>query len=333
MSARLRLAHVLKTALCGTLAAAAVLVPLPAAASEQQELVIAHIDGQPITSTVFAPYLRAYLRSKLYHPGSPERVRVLAEEAIDAFLIDRVLGEQTAARQLKIDEGEVEKRLADIKAEFGGRPEWPAIHERLPKLRQEIETDLRIEALKRELSRVEPPAEPDIGSFYENRPQLFTRPAAYRLKLLLIAVEPGAKAESWHAAEDKAKDYARRVASGEDFAALAAANSDHSSAGQGGAVGLVHEGQLGEAAEAALRSATPGAVAGPVRLLEGVALFKVEEKHLPTLIPLPEARERVIALMERDRAKQRWTSYVETIRGRFSVDRSAFAAFLASAFK
>lgn len=333
MSARPWLAHILKTAWCAALAVATVLIAAPSPASEQQELVIARIDDRPVTGTIFAPYLRAYLRSKLYHSGSPERVRALAEEAIDAFLIDRVLAEQAAARELKIDEAEVEKRLAGIKARFGDRPDWPEIRARLPKLRQEIETDLRIEALKREISRVEPPTETEIRAFYENRPELFTRPATYRLKLLLIAVEPGASAESWRAAEEQAQEYERRVASGEDFAALARANSDHSSAEQDGAVGLVHEGQLGEAAEAALRSATPGGVAGPVRLLEGVALFKVEEKRLPTLMPLSEVRERVFSLVERDRAKKRWDSHVETIRGRFSIDQSAFAAFLASALR
>jgi len=333
VSARPRRTHLLKTAWCGVLALAAALIAVPALATEQQKLVIASVNGQPVTGGDFAPYLRAYLRSKLYHSGSPERTRALADEAIDAFLIDRVLNEQAAAQELKIDEAEVEKRLADIKTRFGDRPEWPEISSRLPKLREEIETDLRIEALRREISRVDPPTEEEIRAFYEKQPELFTRPAAYRLKLLLIAVEPGASAEAWRAAEVQAQEYARRVAAGEDFAALARANSKHGLAEQGDATGLVHEGQLGEAAEAALRSAKPAEVTGPVRLLEGVALFKVEEKRLPALMPFPEVKERASTLMARDRAKKQWNSFVETIRGKFSIDRSAFAEFLAGALR
>lgn len=309
------------------------LIAAPAVASEQQKLVIARVDGQPVTGADFAPFLQAYLRSKLYHSGSPERVRALADEAIDAFLVDRVLAEQAAARALKIDEAEVEKRLAGIKARFGDRPEWPEIRARLPKLRQEIETDLRIEALKLEVSRVDPATETEIRAFYESQQGMFTRPAGYRLKLLLIAVDPGSSPESWRAAEVQAQDYARRVASGESFVALARANSKHNSAEHGGAIGLVHEGQLGEAAEAALRDSSPGGLAGPVRLLEGVALFEVEEKRLAALMPFPEVKERASSLLERDRAKKQWNSYVETIRGRFSIDRLAFAEFLAGALK
>ncbi len=301
--------------------------------AEQQKQVIARVDGQAITGADFAPYLQAYLRSKLYHSGSPERVRALAEEAIDAFLIDRVLAGQAGSRELKVDEAEVEKRLAGIKTRFGDRPEWPEISARLPKLRQEIETDLRIEALKREISRGEPPSEAEIRSFYESQHGMFTRPAGYRLKLLLIAVDPGASTESWRAAEVQAQDYARRVASGESFAALARANSKHSSAEHGGAIGLVHEGQLGEAAEVALRDSSPGGVAGPVRLLEGVALFEVEEKRLAALMPFPEVKDRASSLLERDRAKKQWNKYVETLKGRFSIDRPAFAEFLAGTLK
>ena len=322
------LARVPAWAWCGAVALAAAPISLPAAASEQENLVIAHLDGQPVMSADFAPYLRAYLRSSLYHTGSPERVRTLAREAIDAFLVDRVLSAQAAQREMKIEEAEVEKRLADIKARFAHRPEWPDIEARMPKLREEIEADLQIEALKRQISHVEPPTEEEIRGFYENRPELYTRPATYRLLLLLIAVEPGARAESWRAAADKAQEYARRISSGEDFSALARSNSKHSSAEQGGAIGLIHEGQLGEEAEAVLRTATAGGLAGPVRLLEGVALFKVEEKRLPVLMPFSEVSARASSLLERDLSKKRWDSHVQEIRSRFSIDEPAFETFL-----
>lgn len=312
---------------------AGALVAFHSQASEHENLVIAHIDGQPVTGGAFAPYLRAYLRSKLYHEGSPERVRTLADEAIEAFLIDRVLANQAAARQLKIDEGVVEKRLAGIKARFSNRPEWLEIRARMPKLREEIEKDLRIEALKSEISRTESPTDADVRAFYEKRSELFIRPAAYRLRLLLIAVDPGAGSDAWHAAEKRAQEFVGKIALGEEFAALARRNSKHSSAEQGGAIGLVHEGQLGEAAEAAVRATEPGGITGPVRLLEGIAVFKVEEKRLSALMPFQEVKERASLLLVRDRAKKQWEDYIETIRGQFSINKSAFAAFLANAVR
>ena len=322
-----------KAAWCGALALIAALTAVPAIATEQDKLVIARIDGQPITGAAFAPYLRAYLRTKLYHAGSPERSRALAQEAIDAFLVDRVLAEQAAARALKVDPVQVEKRLASLSARLAKRPEWPEIQTRLPELRQEIETDLRIGALKHEISRVEPPTEADIRAFYDKQSEQFTRPAGYRLKMLLVAVEPSANVDAWRAAEAQAQDYARRVAAGENFATLARANSKHGSAEKGGTIGLVHEGQLGEAAEAVLRAATPGAVAGPVRLLEGVAIFEVDEKRAAELLPLADVKERAVSLIERERAATQWNTYLETTRKRFSIDQSAFADFIAAAIK
>lgn len=311
----------------------AALAPIPAIATEPHQLVIAHIDGSPITGADFAPYLRPYLRSKLYHSGSPERVRALADEAIDAFLVDRVLAEQAVARGLKIDEAEVKKRLAGIEARYRDRAGWTEIRTRLPKLRQEIEADLRIEALKSEISRVQPLAEAEVRAFYDSQSDLFTRPAGYRLRLLLVAVDPGGSADEWRAAEVRAKDYVLRIGAGENFAALAAAKSQHSSAEQGGAVGLVHEGQLGEAADAALRPSKPGDVVGPVRLLEGIAIFQIEDKLAAQLMPFSEVKERASTLLQRDQAKKQWNAYVETIRSRFSIDRNAFAEFIAGAIK
>lgn len=333
VSARHRLANVLGWACCGVLVLAAAKIALPSNAADQNRLVIAQFDGQSVTGEEFTPYLRAYLRSKLFHAASPERMRALAEEAVEAFLIDRILAAQAAARGLKIDDAEVDKRLTDIKTKFGDRPGWADISARLQKLRQEIETDLKIGALKQEITRADPPTEAEVRTYYESRTELFTRPATYRLKLLLIAVEPGAGVDIWRAAEEQAQNYARRVASGEDFEVLARAKSNHSSAGQGGALGLVHEGQLGEAAEAVLRTTKPGVVAGPVRLLEGVALFQVDERSLSTLMPFPDVKERAFSLLERERAKERWNSHIASIRGRFSIDRSVFAEFLADALR
>ncbi len=324
------MARVPSVARIAILCLAAVLLAMPAVGADSKVLIIARVDGKAVTGAAFAPYLRAYLRSKLYHSGSPERVRVLANEAIDAFLVDRVLARQAADRKLKIDKAEVDKRVAAIKARFGKRPDWPEIQARLPELRREIETDLRVGALKREISHVAPPSKAEVNSFYESRPDLFTRPAAYRLRFLLIAVDPGASPEAWRAAEKQAREYRRSATSGEDFARLARTHSKHSSSEKGGEIGLVHEGQLGEAAEAVLRPAAVGAVVGPVRLLQGIALFKVEEKRLAALMPFREVKERALSLMQRERAKEQWHDYVATIRKRFSVDRSAFETFVKS---
>lgn len=299
----------------------------------EQNPVIARIGAQTVTGEDFAPYLRAYLRSRLYHAGSPERTFALASEAIDAFLVDQMLSQRAAARDLKIDQALVEKRLTAIVARFSDRAEWPDIEARLSSFRREIEADLRIESLKLEISHVEPPGEAATRKYYEHQRALFTRPAAYRLKLLLISVEPGSTVEAWRAAEAQAQDYRHRIAKGEDFAALARANSSHSSSVHGGAIGLVHQGQLGEAAEMVLHSAKAGAVTGPVRLLEGVALFEVEEKRDPQLIPFDEVKERAASLLEREQAKSQWDDYVKTLRQHYSIDQAAFAAFLANAFK
>lgn len=305
----------------------------PAFATESDATVIARVDGAAVTAGEFAPYLTAYLRSKLYHSGSSERKRELAEEAIDAFLVDRVLAGEAAKRAVKIDEAAVEKRIAGLKAHFGQRPEWPQIEARLPKLREEIVKDLQIEALKKEITTIATPTEAEVRAFYDAQHGLFTRPAAYRLRMLLLRVDPGAGAEAWRAAEKQVGEYAQKIAAGEDFSALARAYSKHDSSKEGGAIGLVHEGQLGDAAEAALRPTKAGGIAGPVRLLEGIALFQVDERQEAALMPFADVKERAASLFEREAAKTRWTGHVAGLRSRFTIDRPAFAAFLEKALQ
>ena len=303
----------------------------PKADGERASQVIAHLDGEPVEAAAFAPYLRAYLRSKLYHSGSPERVRAVAKEAVDAFLIDKVLVEQARERGLAVSDAEIDLRVKQLKDAFKSRPDWPQIEKRLPILRQEIEKDLQISSLKQAVLAGSAPTAAEVRAFYQANPDKFTRPAAFRLSLLLISVDPGAGANIWRGAEARAKALAHSVEKGADFAAVAREHSGHHSAPNGGALGEIHEGQFGEGVDAALGSAKPGALVGPLRVLEGFALFKLHDRRPPQLTPFAKARDRARDLLNRRRAEERWRAHLDTVRTRFTIDQFAFDAFLAEA--
>jgi choline-sulfatase len=91
-------------------------------------------------------------------------------------------------------------------------------------------------------------------------------PPAGTMRLRLLRVADRARAE----------DVARRLAAGEDFAALARAVSKDASAAQGGDLGRVRVADLAEPLRSAARALAPGAVSPPLQTDAGYVLLKRE---------------------------------------------------------
>jgi parvulin-like peptidyl-prolyl isomerase len=102
-----------------------------------------------------------------------------------------------------------------------------------------------------------------------------------------LALAAAGQARSWRVSEivipargnedaamERARDIARRLAQGEDFAALARRESAAPSAAQGGEIGWIAEGALPPQIASALAQARDGGVTEPIASAGGVAILK-----------------------------------------------------------
>jgi len=115
---------------------------------------------------------------------------------------------------------------------------------------------------------------------------------------------------------------------GEDFGELARRHSDDESAERGGDMGYLHKGMLGSQAQEVIDSLQQGEMAAPAMLLEGVAIFVLEDRISPRLNPLDKVRARAETLWLREARERAYSELVQSLRDRAEVTFSNPSYFL-----
>lgn len=303
---RVSIALLLSASMFG--AAAASLPALPPDA-------FARVGDQIISMDTFQASLHAGMRRKFYHGAvPPERLREYRKEVAQE-LVDRVLLLQEARRQgISPVADQVEQELERFAVRMTPRLGKEQVQQLREEVRASVEEENVLMQLRARVQAVSAPSEEEVRGYVQRYPDKFTTPARWRLSMILLKVEPSAGAALWKAAEEEAGRLLAQLSRGANFAELARIHSGDTTGQAGGDLGYVHEGMLALPAEEAVKSAAVGAVTKPVVLLQGVALFKVEEYIAPQRNDFSQIASRAHGLLLRERHEQAWQRLLERLR-------------------
>ncbi len=223
--------------------------------------------------------------------GSPARFEdVLREDLLYARMMAGV------RETVKVSDAEV-------------REAWAADHDkvdlafvRFPLAAAEGETKAPTDAEAAAFAAKEPAR---IEKAYAEGTARFDQPKKVHARHILVKVAAGASPSEEAAAKAKAEALAARAQKGEDFAKLAAAESqDENTKAKGGDLGFVAEGLVEKPFAEAAMALAKGAVSAPVRTAAGFSVIKAEEVVEAKKIPLEAVKvELARGLLRRDRAK------------------------------
>jgi peptidyl-prolyl cis-trans isomerase D len=160
----------------------------------------------------------------------------------------------------------------------------------------------------------------EISEFYEKNLKQFETPEEARARHILIRPEPEEADKEKARAEAKAKadDILKRLKIGEDFAALARANSaDPGSAKLGGELGWFPRGVMVKSFEAAVFSLRKGELSPVVETEFGYHIILLEEKKEAGLVPLNKAKESIIGSLKGKKSKMEARDAVVSIEKAF----------------
>ena len=274
-----------------------------AGVSAQEAKLFATVNGEEIAEEVYERAIVSGARNRFYHRTPPEGEMLAFRREVGQRLIEeRLLLEEADRRGIKADRKTVKRQLEQFEEKYADNPQWQEERKTLvPEIRQSLEDQSRLRALLAEVEQIPPPSDKELRAYYDANRDLFTAPEQVRVSTILLKVEPWATAEAWRAAEAEARKLVKRLRGGASFEELARLHSQDPSAEKGGDLGYIHEGMLGEVAQAALDKLKPGQVSDPVQLLEGVSILRLDERLPPRLSPFEEVRERVTGLWERER--------------------------------
>ena len=79
-------------------------------------------------------------------------------------------------------------------------------------------------------------------------------------------------------------------------------------------LGYLHRGILEKDVQEQVDALDDGAISQPIRVLEGVILFKLHDRRQQALRPFDEVRQRAAELLYRDLQDQAWDDFVSELK-------------------
>ena len=164
-------------------------------------------------------------------------------------------------------------------------------------------------------------SEADAKKFYdENQDKLFKVPEQTRASHVLITVDQKATPEEKKKAREKADAIKKRVAAGEDFAAVAKTESKCPSAAKGGDLGYFGKGQMVPAFEEAAFSLKPGQISDVVETQFGYHIIKVTDRKQAETVKFNDAKGKIEDYLKNQQAQKPIADYVENLRKQAKIE-------------
>ena len=288
----------------------------------QQPEIVARVNDVAVSAAELDTAVYVASRQRFYHGNVDDR-RVLALRAeVLGKLIDKLLLlEEASTREIKV-EGAFEEQFYQHLVRRYGVNSMPKGH------RQQLEAELRrraeeqalLQRLEMDVRAVGLPGEEVLKQYYQDNIAKFTTPSRLRLSVILLKVAPSAPVQAWQAAQNEAHQLREKILSGVSFARLAKLHSGDASAENGGDLGFVHQGMLSREAQQAVDTLDEGDVSQVITLLQGVALFRLEERQEEKVNSFDRVRERAQGLWQREQAEAAWQMLLRSLRAKASIE-------------
>jgi parvulin-like peptidyl-prolyl isomerase len=305
----------LSVALC------ALLLTFHAAAGKQssvvnQDDVFAQINNLTLSKSEFEAIFQAAVRHKYYHG------KVLATELEDfrKQVVEDIVTQELVFRQaqqtgMQPDRKKINAGLDDFNLRNANNPDWEARREKIvPRLIERLERQDLIERMAAKVRNVPRPKPEQVKQYYLDNPQKFTEPERLWVSVILRKVPPTSLENVWVEAEAALGILKQRAEAGGDFDALARKHSEHLSAANGGDLGYLHLGMLEESVQQEIEALEVNQLSDPLRVLEGITLFRLNGVQPEKLKPFDEVKNRAADLLYRELQDIAWESYVDALK-------------------
>ena len=163
-------------------------------------------------------------------------------------------------------------------------------------------------------------SEADAKKFYDENQDKFKAPEQTRASHVLITVDQKATPEEKKKAKEKADAIRKRVAGGEDFAAVAKAESKCPSAAKGGDLGYFGKGQMVPAFEEAAFSLKPGQISEVVETQFGYHVIKVTDRKQAETVKFNDVKDKIKDYLKNQQAQKPMADYVENLRKQAKIE-------------
>lgn len=289
--------------------------------------VFAQVGKVIITQRQFDAAYADASRNRFYHGKPPEaEVAALQREIGNKLINDVLLLSEAKRLKLKPDAATVKLKLEKVENRNSGKAQWQRIRDRaLPVLTRQFEEESLRSQLEQRVRKVPAPNEKQLRAYYNAHPEKFTEPQQVRISIILLGVDPGAP--DFDTKYKLGEELVKQLREGADFAEMVTRYStDAETVGQGGDMGYLHGGMLSELSEQVANRLKPGEISDPVRLMEGIGIYKLTERNEAKLNSFDAIKQRASTLYMTDEGERAWKALIVKLRKKtpVKVDESRY---------
>ncbi len=254
----------------------------------------------------------------------PKRVNEMRREVLEKLIDQEVLWQAAQRAELIASDEDVEEAVQSVRSQFTSEQKF------LARLASESFTvDSYRVHMRRVLSANEyaksfasgiEVSDAEVHDFYVANQPKFQVPEGARARHILLKMSAQADEETQAAIYDAAGKLLERINAGEDFAAIAIAESQDSSAAQGGDLGYFPRGQMVKSFDDAVFALQAGEVSGIVRTPFGLHIIKVEDREDAQMVPEELAKERIVQYLGQVKGDQLIKDEVAALREAASIE-------------
>lgn len=294
--------------------------PVPAALPD----VLARVNGEAVNRADLERAVRV-LEQRAGRPVPAEQRDQVVRGVLDQLVAVRLLTQEARARKIAVSDADIDQRIAALRKQFPSEDDFTkAISSRgttLENLKQEARQELSVaKMLQAEVGPKISVQDADVKAFYDKNPQQFQQPETFRASHILIRVETSATPDQKKAARERIDGLLKQVRAGGDFAELAKANSQDSSASNGGDLNYFGRGQMVPAFEQAVVALKVGQVSDVVETPFGYHVIKLTEIRPARTVPLAEVSTRIGQFLVAQAQQQKTAEFVQALRAKGKVE-------------
>jgi peptidyl-prolyl cis-trans isomerase C len=245
--------------------------------------------------------------------------------ALDQLVIYTLLSQESKARQIKIDESEIDQKVQQLRSQFPTQQAFDeALKERgltLDALKHDARVDLSVTKLMdAEMGGDATATDAEAKEFYAKNPDKFQQPETIRASHILVRVDEKADAAARKKARAEIDSVLKQAKSGADFAKLAQEHSQDGSAAQGGDLNYFPRGQMVPEFDKVAFELKPGQISGVVQTQFGYHIIKVTDRKPARTVPYEEASAQIKQFLTEQKKQQHADTFIAGLKKKSKIE-------------
>lgn len=292
--------------------------------------VVAQCNGKKITKDDLIKQARQ-MQAQMAQASRGQQVPALDDafyrQILEGMVAQELLLKDAKEQGITVSDEEIKPQMAALRGRFPDEATYKKALEQEGLSENQLQEKLRQEAVIQKYVSTKIMNEVAVTDqaareFYDKNQDKMQRPERAHLRHILIRAEPTAAEADRQKARDKAEDLLKRIKGGEDFAKLAAENSDDpGSKVRGGDLSWMARGQTVPPFEKAAFALTkPNDLSGVVETQFGYHIIQLVEREAASAVPFEEARPRITQMLQQRQAGERLQARVEDLKKKGKVE-------------